>query len=138
MKRALPVAAVLAACLLASGSASAAKCNIVGTWTDTAAGATATFTTNKKGTSNIPAVCSKAYKLTVTTLTKTTWDISGTSKDVNCPSPVTADLTFSGCASASGNVTIPGIGTIPDTFNKTGAIKTHPSSRNNPLASGIK
>jgi hypothetical protein len=137
MKSIVAASAILAACLISGGASAAKKCTVVGTWTDTVAGASATFTTNKRGSASIAAACPSTYKLLVTTLTNTTWDITGTAK--KCPT-VTAALTFTpgGCTQASGTVTIPGIGSIPDTFNKTAAIKTHEASRSNPLASGIK
>jgi hypothetical protein len=142
MKSIVPVAAVLAACLLASGSASAAKkCNIVGTWTDQLVGASASFTTEKRGSATIGAICpSAAYVLTVTTLTNSTWDITGKAKaSAKCPT-IAAALTFTagGCTQASGTITVEGQQPIPDTFNKTASIKVNPATRSNALSAGIK
>lgn len=117
--------AAIAASLVASGAAHAAKCNIVGNWSDLY-GITATFTTEKRGTADASIACSKPYKVVVTTLTKTTWDLTGTAK--GCPTAKAA-LTFAtgSCTSASGTVTL-GTTSVNDTWTKSaGAIHRAPA-----------
>jgi hypothetical protein len=134
-------AALAAAALLtlSAGSADAAKkCNIVGTFTDTL-GSTGTFKTEKKGTVSNANICPSPYSLTVTTLTKKVIDVSGTSKDKSCGA-LTGDFTFDngGCVSASGTVTIAGLGSLPDTITHTGKAAHRPPADTSMLSTGLK
>jgi hypothetical protein len=114
------VFATAAALALGTGAASAAKkCNIVGAFTDSL-GSSGDFTSEKKGTVSNADICPDAYKLKVTKLTETVIDVKGKSKDKSCGA-LTGAFTFNdgGCDSATGSVTIVGIGTLPDTITKT-------------------
>ncbi len=142
MKNIVVTAALAVAFASVSGASFAKKaptCDIVGTWEDSY-GAMATFPSDKKGTATAAVVCTGTYKITNTTLTTTTWDLSGTSKSKTCP-PISAALTFATgvCDSASGTITVPGFGTLPDTFTQTGTTGTHRSpTRNSALTAGLK
>jgi hypothetical protein len=122
------VAALLGAAFVASsGSAFAAKkCNIVYPFTDSL-GSTGKFTSEKKGTVSNSSICAKSYSLTVTKLTLTDIDITGKSKDKSCGA-LTGSFTFNngGCDSATGTVTIVGLGTLPDTVTKSGSARHTP------------
>ncbi|MEJ0048290.1 MAG: hypothetical protein WDN04_20815 [Rhodospirillales bacterium] len=135
MQRILQLTTIVFTCCATSG-AFAAACKVVGTWTDEY-GVSATFKTEKTGTASASSFCSKPYKITVTTRTKTAWDLSAASKKKSCPT-ITAALTFAkDCLSASGTDTIPGIGTAPDTWTKTAAASRH-AIENSTLSSGLK
>jgi hypothetical protein len=134
-KSATAVAAVAIAC--ASGQALAAKkCNIIGTFTDSL-GSTGKFTTEKKGTVSNPVICSSAYALTVTKLNTTVIDVKGKSKTCG---PLTGAFTFNngGCTSATGTVTIQGIGSFNDTITHTGNSPTQHSPASSMLDTGMK
>ncbi|HTZ69759.1 MAG TPA: hypothetical protein VMB71_03825 [Acetobacteraceae bacterium] len=123
-------------------SAFAAKCNVVGTWTDTAESAQFIMKTNKKGSTSTPNPLCNNEKSTITTtdLSKTVWDSNITSK--NCTVVITADFNFDkhSCTSASGTLTIPGVGTIPDSITKTGSAKPprHQLPARPAIADGLK
>ena len=116
-------AAVAAAAFMtfaaSNAMAAAKKCNIVGAFTDSL-GSSGKFTSEKKGTVMNSAICSTAYKLTVTQLTTKIIDIKGTTKSCGA---LTGSFNFAAgsCASATGTVTIAGLGTFQDTITKTGA-----------------
>lgn len=115
-------AAIAAAAVMtfaASNAMAAKKCNIVGSFTDSL-GSTGKFTSEKKGTVMNTAICPTAYKLTVTKLTTKIIDIKGTTKACGA---LTGAFTFAtgSCDSASGTVTIQGIGSFPDTITRSGA-----------------
>ena len=115
-------AIALAVLLGAAGQAHAASgCKIIGTWTDLHSG-TAHFKSNKLGSAIAPNLCSAHYVLKVTTLTSTSFDLSGTSKDASCPS-FTAALTFKGtaCTVAAGEVTVANKGSYHDVWTKSPA-----------------
>ena len=103
---------------IAAGGALAKNkgCNLVGTYTDSL-GSTIVFKTNKSGTANNPAICPSQYKLKVTTNTPTVLDVSGKAK--GCGN-LTANLVpnYPTCTSATGTVTIQGLGSFPDTITK--------------------
>jgi hypothetical protein len=131
--------AALSLCALTLANPALAKksqCNIVGTWTDDY-GATANFTSEKGGTATAAAICSGTYKVKVTDLTKTIFDLSGKAK--GCPS-VTADLTFAqgSCTSASGTLTIEGQSPLNDTWTLQGAPARRVPSHNASLSQGLK
>ena len=136
------LAAACAVAFTSLSSASFAKkppaCNVIGTWEDSY-GAIATFPTEKKGTATAAVICTGTYKLKNTTLTTTTWNITGTSKDASCP-PISSALTFATgvCNSATGTITVPGFGTLPDTFTQTGTAARHAPVRNDALVNGLK
>jgi hypothetical protein len=138
MQRIILGAVLAAACLGGPASAYAAnKCNIVGSFTDSL-GSKGKFTTEKRGTVDNGIICAKPYALTVTTLTKTVIDVKGASKDKSCGA-LTGSFTFQngGCTSATGTVTITGIGTLNDTITRTGAAK-RPTADTSGLSSGLK
>lgn len=137
----LNIAAAAAAAVVAvgAGTASAApKCNIVGTFTDSL-GSSGKFTSEKKGTVSNPNICPAPYKLTVTTLTKTVIDVTGKSANKTCGA-LTGNFTFNngGCTSASGTVTIAGLGSLADTITKNGSIPTHEHGDDSTLTAGLK
>jgi hypothetical protein len=94
-------------------------CHVVGAWTDSYS-SQITLTTNKRGTAIASVICGTAtYKLKVTELTKTVWNLTATTKKNVCPALAIA-LTFEGgCTSASGTITFNG-GQADDTWTKTG------------------
>jgi hypothetical protein len=115
---------------------------VVGTWDD-AYGVVATFTTDKAGTATASLICSAPFKLKSTTLTSTTWDITGTNKSKACKaySPVTAALTFTPgtCTSATGTLTVPGYGALPDTWTMTAApARKTPVVHHSDMMNGLK
>ena len=122
------VSALLGAvCVAGSGSAFAAKkCNIVGSFTDSL-GSSGKFLTEHKGIVSNSAICAKPYNLTVTTLTQTVIDIKGASKDKSCGA-LTGNFTFNngGCNSASGTITIAGLGTFNDTVTRNASARRTP------------
>jgi hypothetical protein len=116
-KSAVTVAAVAMACT--SGHALAAKkCDIIGTFTDSL-GSSGKFTTEKKGTVSNSAICANPYSLKVTKLTTKIIDVKGTAKSCGA---LTGNFTFQngGCTTASGTVTIQGLGSLADTITHTG------------------
>ena len=141
MKNIVLTAGVALACVSVSTAGFAKKppaCNIIGTWQDSY-GAVATFPNEKKGTATAAVVCTGTYKLKNTTLTETTWDITGTSKNPSCP-PISSALTFATgvCNLATGTITVPGFGTLPDTFTQTSTAVRHAPARNSDLTDGLK
>lgn len=137
MIRTVSAASIVASFLLVSGGAHAAKCNIVGKWTDSY-GIDATFTTLRAGTATAPAaLCPKTYKLKVTSLSKTVFDV--TASVSSCPTAV-AKLTFASgsCTSASGTITADGQ-SVSDTWTKTGkAVRARPSADISALSRGLR
>jgi hypothetical protein len=124
---------------MSAGSAMAAKqCNIVGKFTDSL-GSAGKFKSEKKGTVSNASICSAPYALKVTTLTKTVIDITGTSKNPSCGA-LSGNFTFNdgGCTSASGTVTIAGLGSLPDTITKTGKTEHRPPADTSMLSAGLK
>jgi hypothetical protein len=133
------IAAAVVMSMSAGNTALAAKkCDIVGKFTDSL-GSTGAFKTEKKGTVSNAAICSAPYALKVTKLSKTIIDISGKSKDESCGA-LTGDFTFNdgGCTSASGTVTIAGLGSLPDTITKTGKAFHRPPADTSMLSNGLK
>jgi hypothetical protein len=125
--------------MTANTAASAAKkCNIVGTFTDTL-GSTGKFTSEKKGEVDNPEICSVQYSLKVTTLTNIVIDVTGKAKGNACGA-LTGDFTFNdgGCDSASGTVTIAGLGAFADTITRTGNGAKHPPADTSLLTTGLK
>ena len=121
MTKILAAALLGAVCMAGSGSALAAKqCNIVGKFTDSL-GSSGKFTSETKGTVSNSAICPSAYKLTVTKLTETIIDLKGKSTDKSCGA-LSGKFTFNngGCQSATGTITIAGLGTFDDTVTRTG------------------
>ncbi len=100
----------------ASQALAAKKCDIVGTYTDTL-GSTIVFKTAKAGTATNRTICASTYKLKVTKDTSTAIDATGTAKGCGA---LTADFTpnYPTCTSATGTVTITGLGTFNDTITK--------------------
>jgi hypothetical protein len=134
-------AAIIAsvAVALSAGTASAAKkCDIVGKFTDSL-GSTGKFKSEKKGTVSNSNICAVPYKLTVTKLTETVVDIKGTAAGNSCGA-LTGDFTFNngGCDSASGTVTITGIGSLPDTITRSGKSLEHAPADTSMLSAGFK
>jgi hypothetical protein len=135
------VALVASVLSLSAGAALAAlKCNIVGTWTDDL-GTTVVFASEKKGTLTNVSLCPKAYAVKVTTLTKLVLDVKGSTKDKACPTPFSVGGEFQngGCTKVTGSITITGIGTLSDTFNKDSspAVRTAPADTSK-LVAGLK
>ncbi|HTZ69084.1 MAG TPA: hypothetical protein VMB71_00390 [Acetobacteraceae bacterium] len=129
----------LAMSLVSSGFAFAAKCPVAGTWKDTNYGETFVMKSNKKGTAGANPECSNENsQITTTTLSKKIWDFNITSK--NCSVVITADFDFAkgSCTSASGSITIPGVGTLPDSINKTATARRSPPPAQSTLGSGLK
>lgn len=125
MKR-LIIAATVAIGLATTGSALAAKCNVKGTWAtniDGSAGPTLTMTTNKMGTAGDNSECNdEEANIHTTLLNATTWNTKITSK--KCKVIITSSVTFDGSCktisgeTASGTITIPGVGALPLTVTK--------------------
>ena len=135
----LAAAAAAAVVAVSVGTASAAtKCNIVGTFTDSL-GSTGKFTSEKKGTVKNTNICSAAYALTVTKLTNKVVDVKGTSSNKSCGA-LTGNFTFNngGCTSASGTVSIAGLGSLADTITKTGSIPARAPIDDSALSAGLK
>ena len=117
---------------LASGNAlAAAGCNLVGNYSDSL-GSVITFKTNKSGTAFNKSICPAPYKLKVTKNTPTTLDVTGKAK--GCGN-LTGNFVpnYPTCTSATGTVTIAGLGSLPDTITKTGDLKSEPSILENGL-----
>jgi hypothetical protein len=134
------IAASIAASLLSPiASAKTTKCNVVGTWGDSY-GVVATFTTDKKGTATATLVCATPFKLKSTTITSTTWDITGTNKKCSSVSPVYVALTFDtgSCTSATGTITIPGYGQLADAWTLTGAPARRTPAPRSDMLNGLK
>ena len=139
VKYAAVAAAAMATAMTAGNTATAAgKCNIVGKFTDSL-GSTGKFRTEKKGEVFNSVICSVKYNLTVTELTKTVVDVKGKTKGNVCGA-LTGDFTFNngGCDSASGTVTIVGLGSFPDTITRTGKDSERPPADTSMLTTGLK
>jgi hypothetical protein len=140
VKYAAIAAAAMATAMTGGNPASAAsKCNIIGKFTDSL-GSTGKFTSEKKGEVFNSAICSVKYKLTVTELTKTVVDVTGKTKGNVCGA-LTGDFTFNdgGCDSATGTVTIVGLGSLPDTITRKGKDDAvHPPADTSMLTTGLK
>ena len=137
--RILNAASIAASLVAPIASARTAKCDVVGTWGDSY-GVVATFTTDKKGTATATVVCATPFKLKTTTLTTTTWDITGTNKKCSSVSPVTVALTFDtgSCTSATGTITIPGYGQLADAWTLTGAPSRRTPVAHSDMLNGLK
>jgi hypothetical protein len=126
--------------LPASGALAAPKCNIVGTWTDDL-GTTVVFSSEKKGTLTNANLCPKAYAVKVTTLTKLVIDVTGSTKDKNCPTSFSVGGNFQngGCTTVTGSITITGIGTLSDTLTKQSSATLHTAPADtSQLVAGLK
>ena len=135
----MATAATLALAFAGGNAMAAAKCNIVGTFTDTL-GSTGKFVTEKKGTVTNKTVCPQSYNLTVTKLTNLVVDIKGKPKGTSSCGALTGSFMFQngGCTTASGTVTIQGIGTLNDTITKTGSKVPAKSADRSDLLNGLK
>ena len=118
MKLTSYAAAALTVCMSLTASNALAKksCDIVGTYTDTL-GSTIVFKTTKTGTAKNAAICASTYTLKVKKDTSTAIDVTGKAKGCGA---LTADFkpNYPTCTSATGNVTITGLGTFSDTITK--------------------
>ncbi len=102
--------------LAANHALAAKKCDIVGTYTDSL-GSTIVFKTAKAGTASNSLICASTYKLTVTKDTSKAIDATGTAK--GCGELTAAFVpNYPTCSSATGTVTITGLGTFDDTITK--------------------
>ncbi len=129
MTKILAAALLGAAFVASSGSAFAAKkCNIVYSFTDSL-GSSGKFVSEHKGIVSNADICAKPYNLTVTKLTESIIDITGKSKDKSCGA-LTGSFTFNngGCSSATGSVTIAGLGTLPDTVTRSNKARSTPDT----------
>jgi len=141
--------ALAAAIALAiSGSAFAktkTSCDIVGTWTDDY-GISATFTTETAGSApNNGIVCPNTPTFSIKSKVKgtATWNLTATPDPKNsCKgTKITAALAFPGggvCDTASGAITVPGYGELPDTWTQTGTVARHNPVKNSPLLQNLK
>jgi len=131
-------AAITLSVSLAAGNALAAKkCNIVGTYSDSL-GSTIVFKTAKVGTATNSAICKSTYSLRVTKDTSTAIDTTGTAK--GCGKLTAAFVpNYPTCTSASGTVTIAGLGTFNDTITKTSkTVKPATSADTSALEKGFR
>jgi len=122
----------------AASAAGCPKTDVVGTWTDSLAGAVATITTEKAGTAESSLVCSsKTLKVKVSKLTTKGATFTAVPPK-GCTTKVTAVLTYEAgsCTTASGVVTISGLGTFDDTWTKSTTAVKH--GQIGPLADGFK
>ena len=110
------MALTLSMSLTAGNALAAKKCNIVGTYTDSL-GSTIVFKTAKAGTAVNKDICQSTYSLKVTKDTSSAIDATGKAK--GCGN-LTADFVpnYPTCTSATGTVTIQGLGTFNDTITK--------------------
>ncbi len=139
MIRILPTIIIAAGCLAAATNAHAAKkCNIVYPFTDSL-GSSGKFVSEHKGIVSNSAICPVPYNLTVTKLTNTVIDISGKTKANKCGA-LTGSFTFNdgGCDSASGSVTIVGLGTFNDTVTRTQSARHAPVADTSALTNNLK
>ena len=138
MKLTLSAAVAVAACMnLAASNAWAAKsCNIVGTYTDTL-GSTIVFKTTKAGTANNPTICASTYILKVTKDTSKAINVKGKAKGCGALSAAFVP-NYPTCTTATGTVTITGLGTLNDTITKqSDKVKSRPAQHNDALTNGI-
>jgi hypothetical protein len=133
------IAAALAMTMIAGAASAATKCNIVGSFTDSL-GSKGKFTSETRGTVDNPNICPQAYALTVTKLTNKIIDVKGKPKGTSSCGALTGDFTFQngGCTTASGTVTITGIGSFPDTITRSGKATSRPAADTSALFSGMK
>ncbi len=89
-------------------------CNIKGTW-DEVAGGIVVLKSKKKGTWTYPGSC--VFKLTISDLTTTGFDVTATYKGTSCQS-FTEVMTFDGCDSVSGTFTNSDGSTGTDSWSK--------------------
>lgn len=137
------IAALGVAMAVATSGGAFAKtksCTVVGTWTDSY-GTTLDMTTSKKGTAGGNQECNnETANIATTTLSATVWDLKITSK--KCTVVITGDYNFAAgsCTSATGTITIPGVGTLPDTLTLTSAAAAHraPAAAPRALTRGMK
>jgi hypothetical protein len=122
---------------MAAGNALAAKkCNVVGAFTDSL-GSSGQFTSEKKGSVSNSAICPSTYSLTITKLTSSVIDIKGKAKSCGA---LTGSFTFNngGCISASGTITITGLGTVDDTVTRSGNVAVRPPASTAALTGSFK
>ena len=130
------VALSLSMSLAAGNALAAAKCNIVGTYTDSL-GSTIVFKTAKKGTAVNKNICASTYALTVTKDTSKAIDVTGKAK--GCGN-LTGDFVpnYPTCTSATGTVTIQGLGTLNDTITKQGDARVRETPDTSALEKGFR
>ena len=119
------------------GALAAKKCDIVGTYTDSL-GSTIIFKTAKAGTASNSLICASTYKLKVTADTSKAIDVTGKAKGCGA---LTADFVpnYPTCTSATGTVTIVGLGTFDDTITKqSGAIRAPQTPDTSALEKGFR
>jgi hypothetical protein len=137
-KTSLSAVVLTAGLSLAAHDALAAKaCEIVGTYTDSL-GSTIVFKTTKTGTAKNATICSSTYKLTVTKDTSKAIDADGTAK--GCGN-LTAKFkpNYPTCTSATGTVTVTGLGTFNDTITKKSKkVETRPMGDTSALEKGFR
>ncbi len=133
------IAAALAISFTGGSAFAATKCNILGPFTDSL-GSTGTFVSETKGTVTNTAVCPQSYSLTVTKLTNLVIDIKGKPKGTSSCGALTGKFKFQngGCTTASGTVTITGLGTLADTIMDKGKIVARPGEDRSSLLRGLK
>jgi hypothetical protein len=102
-----------------SNSALAAKqCNLVGSWVDSYS-ETFTMTSQKHGSAGSNPECSdEKADITTTKITEKVWNLKVHSK--KCSVIITGDYDFDAgsCTSATGTLTIPGVGQLADSITK--------------------
>lgn len=136
-----PCAALVAAAFsLSAGAASAATCNIVGTFTDSL-GSSGQFTSQTKGTVSNPSICSGVtFNLNATVFGRKSVVVHGKpAKPGSGCTSLSGKFLFQngGCTTAKGNVTINPLGTFPDTITRTGAALRYRPSNTSALTSGL-
>jgi hypothetical protein len=123
--------------LTASHAFAAKKCDIVGTYTDSL-GSTIIFKTVKVGTATNKTICASTYKLKVTKDTSTAIDTTGTAKGCGALSASFVP-NYPTCTSATGTVTIQGLGTFNDTITKkAGAVRPPATPHASDLEKGFR
>ena len=130
--------AVTVGAMLAGGPAFAAKqCDIVGTYTDTL-GSTIVFKTAKSGTAQNSLICGSVYKLKVTKDTSKAINAKG--KAAGCGNLIAKFVPdYPTCNTATGTVTIAGVGQFDDTITKQGdAVKTRAKPDTSSLTNGLR
>jgi hypothetical protein len=118
--------------------AKAAKCNIVGTWTDSY-DVTAKITSKKAGTATAPVLCSGTYTIKISGLTQKGGTFNATSTDKSCPA-AEAVLTYEqgSCTKATGTLTVKSLGlNLNDTWTEKQASRV-PASPSAALIGGLK
>jgi hypothetical protein len=116
-----------------------AKCNIVGTWTDSYE-VTAKITSKKAGTATAPLLCSGTYSIAITGLTKTGGTFNATSTDTKCP-PAVAVLTYEtgSCTKATGTLDVPSLGLkLNDTWTEKSSKARVPAAPSSALTGGLR